>query len=340
LSTSFLEDSRVLLEPFLEVFEFSFTFVGNSGLVVSWVPHESWISFDLNTIGLVDGGIKFGNDKVWLILVASSELLPDWGELLAVSTPWSVELDEDILSFVKDEALEFSSDNINNVTLFGWWSSRLEMGFEGSGVDSVNEFANAGNSDLGGIAFISVFLHVSWKDGSKGWEILWGNTHEFSKLSLDLVGSSSIGEEDLTLVLSGSFSIKVHVIRLVIILASEQNEGALLLSENGFDLILGECKDGWNLEWLDPGSKSVLISSSVVDVLLGLELSEENESISRDTVFSGTGGIRVVELNLLFVLGESDMSISVDSIVKSSEVDESKLIRGSLLSNLSAGELS
>lgn len=112
-----------------------------------------------------------------------------------------------------------------------------------------------------------------------------------------------------------------------------------MLSENSFNLILSKREHSWDLEWLDPGSKSVLISSSVISVLLGLKLSEEHESISGNTEISTTSGLSMIELNLLLRLGESNVDIGIESVVKSSEVDKRELIRSGLLSNLGASKL-
>jgi len=340
LGRSFLEGSRVLFEPLFESRKVSLTFIGDTSLVVFWVPHESWVSSNFNTIGLVGCGIEFGDDEVFVILIGFSEFLPDWSKLLAMSAPWGIVLDKDILGFVKNVFLEFDSNNINNSTLFSWDSSGLKMWLEGSGVNSINESSNGFYGKLFGISFGNIFLHVAWENGSKGWEIFRCDTHEFSELSLDLVGSSSIGEENLTFVGNSSLSIEVHVISLVIIFASEENKGALLLSENGFDLILSECENGWDLEWLDPCLKGVLISSSVVVVLLGLELSEEDKGISGNTEISTARGISMIELDLFLVFGEFDMSLSVESVVKSSEINKGELVRSRLFCDLSASKLS
>lgn len=191
---------HVLIDELDEGWEISLTFIGFSGLVTSWVPFKSWVSSDLNTVGLVDCRVEFGNDDVSVILVVFTELIPDWGKLFAVTAPWSVEFDEDIFGVIKDELLEFGSDNDDNVSLSLWDSSGFEMWFEGSIFNSINEGTNLGFGDGLDISIEVEFLHVSWKESSKSWEIFLSNSHEFSEFTLDLVGGSSIGEENLTLV--------------------------------------------------------------------------------------------------------------------------------------------
>jgi len=137
--TGFLESFGVLFEELFESWEISLTFIRFSFFVSSWEPFKSWVSFDLNTVSLVDSSVKLGNDKVWMILEHFTELIPDWGKLFAVTAPWSVEFDEDILGWVVDNLLVFSSDDNNNVTLNIWGSSGFEMGFDRSIFNSVNE---------------------------------------------------------------------------------------------------------------------------------------------------------------------------------------------------------
>jgi len=249
--TGFLESFGVLFEELFESWEISLTFIRFSFFVSSWEPFKSWVSFDLNTVSLVDSSVKLGNDKVWMILEHFTELIPDWGKLFAVTAPWSVELHEDILGWVIDNLLVFSSDDDNDVTLGLWDSSGFEMSFDGSILNSVNEGTDGFNGSSLGITFHGEFLHVSWKKGSDGWEIFLSNSHEFSEFTLDLVSGSSIGEENLSFVGNGSLFENFLESRFGIGLRSEEKKGILLLSEDSFDLILGELENGWDHEWFD-----------------------------------------------------------------------------------------
>jgi len=74
-----------------------------------------------------------------LILEGLTKLIPDWGELFAMSAPWSVELNKDILGWVVDDFIVFSTDDNNNVTLFFWDSSGFKMSFDRSIFNSINE---------------------------------------------------------------------------------------------------------------------------------------------------------------------------------------------------------
>lgn len=114
ISASALKDWRVLGEPVLEVLDLSFTSVVDTGFVVLWIENESWVSSDLNTVGLVGGSVELGNDNVLIILVEFTKLIPDWGELLAMSAPWSIVLNENILISILDNFLEILTNNDGN----------------------------------------------------------------------------------------------------------------------------------------------------------------------------------------------------------------------------------
>jgi len=114
ISASALKDWRVLGEPVLEVLDLSFTSVVDTGFVVLWIENESWVSSDLNTVGLVGGSVELGNDNVLIILVEFTKLIPDWCELLAMSAPWSIVLNENILISILDNFLEILTNNDGN----------------------------------------------------------------------------------------------------------------------------------------------------------------------------------------------------------------------------------
>lgn len=114
VTRSTLKDWGVLGKPVFEVLEFSLSAVVDTGLVVSWIENESWVSSDLDTVGLVGGGIELGDDKVLIILVVLTELVPDWGEFLAVTAPWCIVLNENILISILDNLLEILANNDGN----------------------------------------------------------------------------------------------------------------------------------------------------------------------------------------------------------------------------------
>jgi hypothetical protein len=106
-----LEHWRVLGEPVFEVLELSFTAVVDTSLVVLWVEDKSWVASDFNTLGLVGSGVKFGDDEVLVVFVMLGKLIPNWSKLLAVTAPWGVVFDEDVLVLILDDVVEVLSNN-------------------------------------------------------------------------------------------------------------------------------------------------------------------------------------------------------------------------------------
>jgi len=115
---------------------------------------------------------------------------------------------------------------------------------------------------------------------------------------------------------------------------SEQDDGWLLLSENGFNLILGEFEDGWDHEWLDEFNERILISFTRVWHNVFLEFSVENNSWG-GTIASFSS---MDEGDLVFGVGVGDVSILVESIVFRSVVSNHEFVGGLLLFELVAGD--
>lgn len=116
--------------PLLHAFEISFTIVGYWSVIFS-VEDKSWVSSNVDTFGLVNGSIKFSNDNIISGLEGITEFFPDWGNLLAVSAPWSIVLDENSLVGVHNNALEgFSNNNGNKsiVRFWNWLGLEVELG--------------------------------------------------------------------------------------------------------------------------------------------------------------------------------------------------------------------
>lgn len=97
---------------------------GSRTVVVDWLllvtlleELDGWETLDLiwNVVG---GGINLGNDNlVLVVLVKAGELIVLWCESLAVSAPWSVELNEHVLVAVDDDFLVVLCDDDLDCTL-------------------------------------------------------------------------------------------------------------------------------------------------------------------------------------------------------------------------------
>lgn len=279
----------------------------------------------MDTIGFVSGGIEFGNDEVLLVGECLTELFPDWDKLLAVSAPWGVVLNKNILGWVHDDLFPlFSDEGEDSSGVVFWDLLRFEVWLDGTRKDIISELTNNGDGQISWLGIALEFLHVLWEDSSKSWHLFLGDTHELSESLLDSSGNIGIREEHLTLVGSGGFRENSHEGGILIGGAiSEQHKGWLLLSENGINFLLGELKNGWDHEWLNPGGESLLIGSSGVWDDWLLEVSEESDSWTGNLVLLGAGIIsNMEELNFIFSVGESNMDIIEKRSSLSTEVSK------------------
>jgi hypothetical protein len=160
------------------------------------------------------------------------------------------------------------------------------------------------------------FLHVGWHDNSENWEIILGDTHEFSESLLDTIGNTGEREEHLTLVGLGSLSEGAGESGVLIGGISEENGSVLLVTEDGLDLVLRELEDGWDHEWLDEAHEGILVSSTGVGVDGLLEFSEEDDLVTTgESVLLLAGEVGVNELDLVLGVGVWDMGLLVEGVV-------------------------
>jgi len=220
-----------------------------------------------------------------------------------------------------------SNNNLNGLVVGLWDSLRLKAWFDVSSKDIIDELGDNVNGQISWLGLGSEFLHTVGDDSSESWEGIFGDSHEFSKSLLDSISNTSVGEKHLSLVGLGSILESGHESGILIRCRSEQDDGGLLLSKDSLDLILGELKNSWDHKWLDEGRKGVLISGSSIGVLGGLELSEEDNSWSLDSLGLGALGILNVDESDLVLSGSIwEMSILVESRVVLSEVSNNEFV--------------
>jgi hypothetical protein len=192
-----------------------------------------------------------------------------------MTAPWGVELDEDILGWVHDELLEFSSDKDGDwFIIWLWWCLGLEMWLNSSSQHIISELSNIFDSQVSCGSWCHVLLHTLWHDGSEGWEVSGGNTDEFSKSLLDSISNTRVTEEDLSLVGSGSLLEGLLEGRFTVAFGSEQEKGRFLLIEDEFNLVIVEGENSWDHQWAGKCSECISCGLTGVWDLLSLELSE------------------------------------------------------------------
>lgn len=335
-----LEHRRVLVEPLLEGLEVSLAVVVDAGLVVPRVEDESGVALDLDTVGLVGSGVELADDEVGLASESISELVPDGSELLAVAAPGSVELDEDILGLILDDLLELLADNDDVVALLGGRLLGLEVSGNLTGDNIVDPLGDSSDGVVLGSDLRHELLHVGGLEGSESGKSGGIDTNELGESLLDTTSDISVREEHLALVGLGGLLEDLLEIRLSVILGSEEEDGVLLLAEDGLDLVLSELEDGGNAERLGPGDESILVGRAGVSERRLLELSEEGDARGGSTVLLGAVSISGVHEGDAILSGsEAHVSVGVEGVGEVTEVGEHELALGNLLLEGSAGDL-
>ena len=335
-----LENAGVLLEPALEVGELSGTVVGDTLLVVSRVEDQSGEALDLNTLGLVGGRVELGDDEVLDVLVLLGELVPDGRELLAVTAPRGVVLDQHVLGLVEDELLEVLADDNGERAIVGLGLGRLEVGLDGAELDVIDELSDAGDGHVGGGDLGLELLHVTGEEGPEAREHILGDADELSESGLDAIRDGGVREEHLALVGLGGFLEDTHERGRLVAIAAEEEDGRLLLAEDGLDLILRELEDGRDHEGLDPADEVILLGGAGVGDGLLLEGAEEDDARGGSAVLGGTVSVLGVdEGHLVLGLSEADEGVLEERVILGAEVGQHELVVGDLLLQGIAGDL-
>jgi len=149
----------VLLEVLGESFDSSVSFEVERSAFLSGRPElDGGESLNADRFDFVGSGVHLGDDEVGVVSEVLGELVVDGGELLAVTAPGGVELDEHVLGVVQDYGVEALADEDNDVSflLLGDFLG-FKAGSELSGFPVVDESEDVG---LGDFAFHVVLLQV------------------------------------------------------------------------------------------------------------------------------------------------------------------------------------
>ena len=297
----------MLSEPLLEAIKISLTLVADTLLVVLGVEDKGWISSDLNVLSLVCGGIELANYEVLVVFEVLTELIPNWSKLLAMTAPWGIVLNENILGWVHDNLFELRAYNYGNTAIVILWNwLRLEVGLERSVFNGINPSSNIIRSDLIGEAVEVVLGHLVGEDGSQGGKVSIGDSHEVGELTLDVVALVREREEHLAFMGNGSSFEFLGEGLIFLVLLSEEDQGVLLLSKDSLNLILCELEESGDHQGLVPSRHCFLISNTFVDVDVGLEMSKENLTRLGSTELSSASSvISVDENNLILNISEN-----------------------------------
>jgi hypothetical protein len=160
---------------------------------------------------------------------------------------------------------------------------------------------------------------------------------------LDTFRDSSIREKDFSLVGFSSLSVRFEIrVSSSISWILKKDNGVLLVSKNGFDLILREFEDSWDHKWLDEVHELILVWGSSVNVdvlsliillvvLVILELLEISEENNLRLVFSDQNFAKAVlremnEINLILGISVCYMSLGIKRIIGGTIVGYKELV--------------
>lgn len=110
---------------------------------------------DIDARNLVFSGVDLNEEDVGVILKESSSLFVVRNEMLAMSTPWGIEFNEDLFVGIEDNLLVvLSDDHLDGLVIWLGNLSRFKVLFDGSTLDSGDEAGQCLNIDFFSIEFI------------------------------------------------------------------------------------------------------------------------------------------------------------------------------------------
>merc|ERR1711915_480878 len=209
---------------------------------------DSWEALDLDLLQLIGGGVHLGDDNALGVLVFFSQFVPDWSKLFAVSTPWSIKFNEDILLGVHRNFVEvLSNEDLDSllVPILGNLLRHqvlLQL--------ALKEVSNEG-LDIVSVELIILWLELghlfSKSDGSPCGQFTVNNTEELQDSLVVFFVSVDSDEQHLALVCLGIFFQNCNL-AVMVISGDGGEEKEVGLDFTGEDLLCGfvvEVNDEW-----------------------------------------------------------------------------------------------
>jgi len=147
-------------KEFRESFQCSFARIVDSLARTSRELFDRWERMYFDIFQFVSGSVHFRDDDIFVVFEFLAQLIPNWCQLFAMTTPWSIEFHQNVLLRFLDHFIEIFRDQIFNWFLvpiirnFLRQQMRLQFLFQIIG----GEFDNIFESDI--FPFWFVFCHV------------------------------------------------------------------------------------------------------------------------------------------------------------------------------------
>lgn len=170
----------VILEPLDDSVSASFSIEINWGLRFVLTPEfQSWESLNVNNWNFILSWIDLSNDDVWVVGQSFGSFVEVWGDGLAVSAPWGVELNQDFLVRVENHILEgLSDDDLDWGIVWFWDFGRFQELINLTSFDSFEEWGEVVSGDF----FLVVDILVVFSSEEKnGWWVGSVDSQIFSK---------------------------------------------------------------------------------------------------------------------------------------------------------------
>lgn len=249
---------------------------------------------DLDALQLVGSGVHLGNDNILIVLVLLSQLVVDGGQLLAVSAPWGVELNQHALALVQGNALEVAGYQHLDGVLVPILGQLL--GKEVLLQLAVQELLKERLDGLGGqiVRFGLVLGHVLFQlDQTDGGHLLLVHAEELEDAGMVLLVGRDGHEQDVVAVLLGDLLQGIDVLLDVAALPGHEEQQMRLdrATEDLGSRFVVEVNDQGQRLHLGELLQVFLVQLTLEHGLLVVEGLEQNHSIVLSLVLGNHIGI-------------------------------------------------
>ena len=209
-----------------------------------------------------------GGGGSYLVLLSKS--IPDWSKRFAMSAPWCIEFDKDVLGAVHDNLVKvLSNNNLDGSVGVVWEVFRLQVSLNRSIKNAVNKRGDLVSGKTGGGWSVlgHVLLHV---DDSHRWAVLVGDTEKFHHSLVVFNVAIDEDEKELALVALGGLGVSGH--DLVVVGTGLGGEEEIVLfkvaAEDFWGGFVGEFVDESKLLGLDECDEGLFVGTFEVGAFI------------------------------------------------------------------------
>merc|ERR1711963_602445 len=292
------------------------TIVVNNLIAVLGEVLEGGEALDLDRLDLVGGGVHLGNHNILTVLELGAKLVPDGGQLLAVSAPRGIELDENTLGLVESDLIEVLADQ--DLDRLGIPVLRHILGHQ-VGLDlAVKEVLDKGLDGLsvkGGRLGLELGHVLRQLDETHSGDLVVLEAEELGDAAVLLIGGVQVDEENLALESTSGSLESLKGVLTALLLQEQQDVVLHLTTEDLLGRLLGKLDDKRQLVLLHKLGNLIGGDLAIKVVTSLIELLEENNTIllhlvlGEDSIIRGDAERNVI--NARSSLLESNSSLAL-----------------------------